>query len=261
MKKCKTIQAQFVDAMYRQLSADDLQAFEAHLQSCAACCSAFEKFRATGELLSLKTRQEPEPAFWDHFENQVMQQVFPAKRPTQSRAFDWRIFFTGWRLQLAGSLAMLLIGIFLGYLFFGGHVSPQLTPETAAPTTPVVQTQALDYLERSRILLLGMVNLDAAPGELNFTHQKQISRELLQEAAELKPQLSHAENLQLQELIGKLEMILLQIANYEKQFDLPAISLISSGIENQSLLLKINIEEMRLTNRLQQSAQNQKSKL
>ena len=42
-----------------------------------------------------------------------------------------------------------------------------------------------------------------------------------------------------------LEVILLQIANLETEYDLPTIEMVKSGVDRRGVLLKINIEEMR----------------
>jgi hypothetical protein len=169
-----------------------------------------------------------------------------------------------WSYRVAGAVAIFLIGVWVGYLYFKQEpalIDNQTTRSKAASTAPLNQTavksQVLDYIERSKILLLGFVNyepLTNANVRLDLTYQQKISRELIGAAAVLKPQLTGAEHLRLLELISELEIILLQITNYEKDFDLPAIELITSGVENQALLLKINIEEMKLATQLEQAA-------
>ena len=42
-----------------------------------------------------------------------------------------------------------------------------------------------------------------------------------------------------------LEVILLEIANLETEYDLPTIEMVKSGVDRRGVLLKINIEEMR----------------
>jgi hypothetical protein len=69
----------------------------------------------------------------------------------------------------------------------------------------------------------------------------------VQRAAVLKDELAGTENKRVLELISKLEMILMQIANYEQKMDLEAVDLIKSGVDNQAILLKINLEKLMLS--------------
>jgi hypothetical protein len=46
-------------------------------------------------------------------------------------------------------------------------------------------------------------------------------------------------------LISELEIILMQIANLEEQYDLESVELIRSGIEHKGILFKININQVR----------------
>jgi hypothetical protein len=47
------------------------------------------------------------------------------------------------------------------------------------------------------------------------------------------------------DLITDLELILLQIANLESEYNIPEIEMVKSGVDRRGILLKINIEEMR----------------
>ena len=60
----------------------------------------------------------------------------------------------------------------------------------------------------------------------------------------LKNDLKGRENQRVLALIRELEIILLQISNYEKEFDIPAIDLIKSGVDNNAIIMKINLEEI-----------------
>ena len=82
-----------------------------------------------------------------------------------------------------------------------------------------------------------------------LSHQKQISQQLVKEADLLKQQLKNPAQHRLRELIIELEVILLQIANLETTNDLTGIELIKSGIDRNGILLKINLEEMKESNR------------
>jgi len=105
-----------------------------------------------------------------------------------------------------------------------------------------------NYIERSKTMLLAIVNFDQEnddPFTLGLPYQRQVSQELVQEAAWIKSGLADSRERRLQELVTDLEVILLQIANLEAESDLEAIELVKDGVENRGILLKINLADMR----------------
>jgi hypothetical protein len=143
-------------------------------------------------------------------------------------------------------LALLVLGVLVGHYWWpqDEKENQPITYMRSSPT-PVAQVRAEQWLERSKILLLGVVNEDLS-GEVrpDFSHQRQVSRHLLTEARALNRELDPAANRQMLQLINQLELILLQIANLEAEHDLSAIELVREGVARNGLLLKINITEL-----------------
>ena len=124
-----------------------------------------------------------------------------------------------------------------------------------------VQTASLEaradrYLERSKVLLLGLVNME--PGQesrlLNLEREREVAHELIEESGALKAELSDANQRLLRALIDDLEVILLQIANLEAQYDHSAIEMVQRGVDRRAILLKINVTEMHRDDALLQPA-------
>jgi hypothetical protein len=109
----------------------------------------------------------------------------------------------------------------------------------------LLNEQAINYLERSKVLLLGIVNSSSAEPASGLEKEQQVSRLLVSEAAELKDRLSDADEQRMKQLITDLEVILLQIANLEEEKGFPAVEIVRSGVERRGILLKINLEQMR----------------
>ena len=145
--------------------------------------------------------------------------------------------------------AILFAGIFIGYLIFS---SPGIPDEIAGEMNNDMHLASLNkktaaVLEDSKILLLGIVNMDTPKDNseiINFNFQKKISNDLLLQTADLKQQLRKIKNRRIISLINELELILMQIANLEDDFDVPAIEMVKKGAENQSLLFKIDMESL-----------------
>jgi len=154
---------------------------------------------------------------------------------------------------MATAVALIAIGVFIGKLYFGRPGSQHVETIQTAEVPPIAVEQVSlkqrtdQYIERSKVLLLGLINFDSDSEDiyaLDMPYQKQISRELIQEANSLKEELNDPAQRQLRELIEDLKITLLQIANLETEHDLAGIDLVKSGANRRGILLKINLEEM-----------------
>lgn len=133
-------------------------------------------------------------------------------------------------------MTSLLIGILIGKYFLSGRGVNQ-------QTAPDVTLQVQKYLERSKVLLLGLINLEPAGDQkIDLSKERRVSRALIKQASFLKENLKEQ---RLKELINELEGILIEIANMEDQEDLPNVEVLRRGINRQGILLKINIYEMK----------------
>jgi hypothetical protein len=59
----------------------------------------------------------------------------------------------------------------------------------------------------------------------------------------LKGELSGRRQRRLQELISDLEVVLLQIANFESESDMSVIELVQDGIKSRGILFKIHLAD------------------
>jgi hypothetical protein len=80
---------------------------------------------------------------------------------------------------------------------------------------------------------------------ISFARQQKVSRELIQKAAFLKASLTGGNQEHLRRLIADLELVLLQLANYSAENSVPLIEMVKQGVDKKSILLKINLEQLR----------------
>ncbi len=257
---CKKYEARLTAKIFGELSAIEAEKLQEHFAACASCKSFLvEMENALGQLGAPPRPQMP-AHFWDGYWHHLTQRMtkeeqFARKKVglrLKSRVTDW--LREKWITQplliplgrTAGIMALLVAGVLAGHYWWPQDRNEnQPTAQSSSPAMPVVQTRAEQWLERSKILLLGVVNEDLS-GEFqpDFSHQRQVSRHLLTEARALNRELDPAANRQMLQLINQLELILLQIANLEAEHDLSAIELVREGVARNGLLLKINITEL-----------------
>ncbi|MFQ5628248.1 MAG: anti-sigma factor family protein [bacterium] len=268
-KKCNNL---FIEALYGEIETEQQHAFDAHLAGCEKCTSAFREMQSTLQVMSKRKQVEPDTAYLDRFWAQLAPELQKATGEQKNAGWSWRAVLPKirltpkWALGFAGATALLISGILIGKFYFGApsnhtqFAEGRLYSTSEAKYAEVAQ-RSDRYLERSKILLLGLVNFEPTEFDstvLNMRYKKQLSRELVREASVLKDELADTRQRRLQKLVGDIEIILLQIANLEAAQDFPAIEIIRSSVDRKGILFKINLEEMRRQNQIYDSQDSPK---
>lgn len=253
---CKKYESALTAKIFGDLSVAAERELNAHLRGCDQCRSFLTEM--TDVLGKLGAPQRPVMAehFWESYWHRLTQRLEKeAPAASASRLGRWREWLRAqWLAQpvmipfarTASVLALLVFGIMIGHYWWPQN-SNTSGPITAVnpPVLAVAQTRAEQWLERSKILLIGVVNeevsIEAKP---DFSHQRLVSRNLLTEARTLNRELDPVADRQFLQLMNQLELILLQIANLETEHDLSSVELVRDGIARDGLLLKINIAEL-----------------
>jgi hypothetical protein len=256
MNECAKCRGLMAEALYDDLSPKDRAAFEAHLTRCGACADEYAAMTETRKMLYARERSDPGPEFWEGYWDRLEKRLDaePAPRPARGWAHRPFTFFPAWAFRAAAAAALLVVGIFIGRTLLRPP-APRVvraTPPAVAPVPGVEQAsapvlRARDYFERSKLILLGIVNYDPGASDvygLDLPQQKQLSRALVNEAGSLQNDLKAPAQKRLRELVADLETILVQIANLESANDLDAVELVKNGVAEKGIFLKINLTEM-----------------
>ncbi len=253
---CKKYETAVTAKIFGDLNAAAEDELNMHLRGCAACRNFLAEMEDVLGKLGAPQRPEMSEHFWESYWFRLTQRMENAERsapaPSWARVREW--LREKWAAQplaiplarTAGVLALLICGVIIGHYWWpqNNDVGKPIA-QTAPQLIPVAQTRAEQWLERSKILLIGVVNeelsVDAKP---DFSHQRLVSRNLLTEARTLNRELDPVVDRQILQLMNQLELILLQIANLEAEHDLSAVELVRDGIARDGLLLKINIAEL-----------------
>jgi hypothetical protein len=241
------------DGSYENMSAGEKKDFEQNLKQNPDCLEEFEKMKKT--LLIVKENKMPDPGekYWDTFYDRMETRLDAPSTPKSH-----------WPLLMRAA-AFIIGGIFIGYLLFDKPADIAIDNTSHNPDikqAALVQKTA-DMLEDSKVLLLGIANFsspDSGSEKIDFSFQQEMSNTLLLQTADLKKQLAKSKNRRVIRLISDLEIILMQIANLEEEFDLPAIEMIRDGANEQSILFKINMERMLLDARKEQQTDKSNTK-
>ncbi|MBN2009341.1 zf-HC2 domain-containing protein [candidate division KSB1 bacterium] len=251
---CKSCQTMFVDFQEKLLSNEQNAQMDAHLRSCDACQQAWQEYQYTIRTMIRRERFEPDESYWNGYWDRLEEKLPSENIRHRSQIKLWQVILNWmsviprWGYQLAGAAALLIIGFIVGLQFRTIENTTIEIPANPIQSQLTVAAQTNRYLERSKTLLLGIVNLDPEQEQLALSsvrHQRRISRELVDEARYLKTALNQPGQQRLQELVSELELILMQITNLDAQYDLQSVDLIQQSIDQQGIFLKIDLEEMK----------------
>ena len=242
MTNCRPFDELISDHALGTLSGDDIHRLETHLAECPACRA--ELSARTSVLSNVHPdRSEPDDEFWHAFTDTVMEKV----ERTSRQPFIYTLFPVNqpWILRVAAAVLLVATGIAIGragLLEQPGFHSTEEEPLVNVSTAALSGT--FEVLERSRTLLLDLVNTDSAEGAPNLEQRQRVAEELATRSAELYEQLSPGEQARLRALLQDLEVILLQIAHIESGTDIPGIEMIRDGVDRSAVLFKIELESL-----------------
>ncbi len=281
MTNCAKCRDMMIEALYGELGAAEKDFLDTHLTSCPDCASEYSILGATLKVMDRRERRDPGSAFWDGYWERLNRRLeredaahlapaFPAPAsPASSHRPAGRLFASlrlphapRWVWQAAAAVALVAIGVFVGRSVLapprpqfasGSPTAPSaagpLSPSTpaGAPGVTDASSLAVDYLERSQVLLLGLVNYDPKTDTgytLDLPRKQALSRSLATEAASLSGALTDPRQQRLRELVSDLQVIMMQIANLGSGQDVEGLELVRQGVERRGILLKIDLTRM-----------------
>ncbi|HEY7159778.1 MAG TPA: zf-HC2 domain-containing protein [Acidobacteriota bacterium] len=265
MSDCHKFEDQFVDALYGELDPSNQQSMNEHLKQCSRCKELFASMQNTLQIMDGREHPELPEEYWNQYDQSLQKRISDSK--TQN--VRWHSFgkIPGWALKAAAAFILVGIGVLIGRYYMTPTTELPIASSRPTTSTTVQRVSSMDpetkrFLERSQVLLIGVVNLEPDaegnyPAELSA--QKKVSRDLIQEASVIKKKLKGPDKRRLNELVSDLELILLQIANLEAANDQPEIEMVKSGVDRKGVLFKINLEQMRMSGAAGNQPESQKA--
>ena len=248
-----------VDALYDDLDDDQKTRLHTHLQSCPDCAQLYQQVTETIHVMNARETLERDEVFWTSYSERLAARLesleSEGKPCLRQMSFFQRL---AWHappgLRVGAIAALVLVGVFLGKWIWTEDRPPGPVPQAIVPTSRQAdaslvspEDRAQSYLQKSKVLLLALANFDPQTDDaatLNLQNQTRISEVLVREAVYLKSTLSDPTETRLRELVSDLEIILLQIANLEDEYDLEAVEMIQKGVNKQGVLFRIDLSKI-----------------
>ena len=176
MNECAEYKDRLIEAYYGELGPGDREELDRHVASCPACAAEIAALRSTLGLMDGRERTDPGAEFWNGYWDRLSRRMLwesidEDRRPSLVRRFVRSLAaLPRWSYQAAGAAALLLIGIFIGGRLIAPSGAPTREPAASVAsvdaggvgTHDAAVVQAGNFVERSKVLLLGLVNAGPA---------------------------------------------------------------------------------------------------
>ncbi len=247
------IRQQLYEYMRGELPHKEQESIDAHLDRCAACRGELEELRSammTVPPQQVRASDQRAEAYWQSFAARVESRIAETRqKPSSLKNLAPRLrelWFLRPRMAaaLSGAMAVVLIAAGL-WLASGNRQNAGTQNNAGAVVVPARTNEAVEeYLSSSRMLLVGITNMEPNAGEpIDFGVEKNAARALVRQARMLSPEGVDERS---QELIRELSRILIELANMEESADIPEVEMIRTGVRQQNLLFKIRMAEERV---------------
>lgn len=218
-----------------------------HLAECTACAAEVEHLREVlhrvPKVVTRASEQRSEE-FWNGFARRVEQRIGPKWEMQPAPMLDVLTSWFYFRRPALAAAGVALAGVGIVVSVWIARMA-----EVQPPHDQIVEQAPVDehvervgqYFRRSKSLLVGLTNKKAPEGvPLDLSLERQVSRQLVEEARQLREQPLDPGATQ---LIDEMERILIELANAEDAGVQSNMDLLRSGIRQENLLFKVRMAE------------------
>ncbi len=250
MKSCHEFENMFLEAYYGEIQPYHKEHFDQHLANCDRCKENYSQLCTSLDEASRLSRPDLSAEYWRQYWNKLEKRLSSmpsSQRVPETRKTRWQIPDLNLRMAFV-AIVMTLVLFVATVLFFRPfrlEEAPILSSESmnVHEVKDSINAQISRYLNRSKVILMSLVNLeDNEVLEFDFQQHQKLSSDLLGESKYLREQLDSQDRVM--NLVDDLDVVMMQIANQNPKLDKESVELIRSSVENKELLFKINIEKM-----------------
>lgn len=247
MKQCPSEQKLFT---YFLGDLDEVSQIEVdeHLGLCEACQKALAEWQPLSRQLDSYNRPTPTRQWMNSYAREIQshfndQSVLSRFWTWILESSNWVFNSPAWGMRLAKTMAILMVGIFLGKMAFQ---SSNINEETPAPTNILLLSLSADdrqsinhFFNESEIWLLTISNQPQDEDASDLEFNQKIAKNLLTKTSCMEGMVSDFEHKRLNAFLNSLEHLLLEITNASGQEMTDIVDDIRGTIKDTGLVIEV----------------------
>ena len=228
-------------AFYGELDAGARERFDAHLPGCDRCRTALEEIGQIARALEARPREASPPGGdWAPLMARLAARLDLEATP---RASWWAGVASSRALRMAAMVALVTAAVLAGRQWEHWRHPGEAAPAVVAAevSTEAMATLAEDHLERSKLVLFGLVTKDpGAARPADWRYERDLAGAMLPDTAQYRIAARQQGLAGLADVLGDLETVLLQ-ASLSDDADPGALARLQNLIGKRDLLVKIEV--------------------
>jgi hypothetical protein len=234
-----------VDYYFDELGKHNKQQFENHLLGCEACQEHLAALETASRMMKQQRREPPEKELLRSYHLQLENEFSKDEEKISliEKIRDKFIRRPSIPFRLVEAMVFILIGIFIGKTMIWKSASvPGSFVVNDLISEPSVEELILkNYLQETEMIFLDVSNLDPVDDHQLISNLVQSAKYkyLLQKTLLLRDQAKELENRQLSDLLNRIELILLELCNMEKNAYVETLAVIKKQLKDTHLLIEM----------------------
>jgi hypothetical protein len=225
---------------YGELEAADAAAFDAHLPGCEVCRASLDELKAVVRALDGEATDAPAGGDWADFMDRLDRRLdhervgWYARLPT--------VFKVAAMVTLVTAALLVERAWERGFQPEAtGAASPAAVAPALGPAARAVASLAEQHLQRSKLVLLGLVAKDAGRARpADWRQERELASAMLADTSQYRLTAAQSGLGSLADVLGDLEVVLLQ-TSLSDSGDPGALTRIQKLIDRRDLLVKIEV--------------------
>lgn len=234
-----------------ELGPAQMKSIEAHLARCNSCYAEYQLVKEATRLVA-PPRRLPSATrsseYWAHFAVSVeaRARVGTRRLVTTNPVIETLLSLLSYRRSMitaSTAIAALVLAALFAWsngMFPHGEVEELAGSGNARQVDPL-GVELADYYRKSKILLVGISNIDPELGQrVDLSVERQAAQQLVLQTRYLDTKELDERS---RALVRALERILIELANMEQLADLKDVDIVRAGIHQENMLFKIRMAE------------------
>lgn len=244
MKRCNN-KFHVIAYFFDELDPDSRTQFSNHISGCKHCQEQLNALKATSKIVKQRKRKQPEKELLYQYHLQLKNKFYPEKAINSAikNLLDKFVRRPSIAIRLAEAVVFILIGVFLGKtILWNADVKSELVALNKTEYEFLVDDIILkNYLQETEMILLDVANLDPEDDEqiINNLIQSAKYKYLLQKTLLLRDQARELKNQQLSDLLNRIELILLELCNIEKNAYAETLAIVKKQLKDSHLFIEM----------------------